>query len=531
MKHSKHLTTIALTLLGFQLVQCTELTGISTSNNLNNDQLNPSGQFESEIVGDTISPLVLDENSLTIPLTLDENEDAVLLMVSHNEEGDQHGFQVYASENEAEIGFSAQKLDTNNDTESAHEILRDAEEKLFTFERTEVRSSGFAGVMNVEDEKTFKIIENFSDTSTYNSVVSTLLFDGDHIHLYIDNRDLDELSDDQISQMIDSAEHFDTQVAPRENLLFGEPSDVDQNDILYVVASREVNEYYNSLGSFVTGYFYAGDTFSPDINPASNEAEVVFTIVPDATGQHGTYVSDTIFFENIFEGVIAHEYQHCVNFNQRYLVNSTTIELPAMNEFLSHLAEDLLNNMETTGIENYSRVSSCLANLQNIDIFGGTSLTQRGCGYLMTRYFYEQVEKGHFSHVASGQEFVRSLLTSSFRGTDNLKYALFGDPNADQEFSDWISRFAITLYLSDTDLSDGDFYQMEGINLRAITNDNRGTYLNGPPLMELGTNTFTGILDGISMAFIKIQKEDLGQSQSLFLNVEDTSTLNAYLIQ
>ncbi len=525
---------LALCILSASLMQCTEVAGITSSNNNNADtQSNPAGTYDSQIVGDNITELELTGDSLALSLDLAEGEEAVLLMVSSDENGDQHGFQLVNSESVAESGFAAStNAEPEDATEEAHEILRIAEEELMTWTRLENTSTGFAAASNVAiDEKTFKVIQSFSDTSQYIEINTFLIYEGNNVNLYLDERDYDALSSEQVSQMVDKAEDFDTRIAPQEHTLFGEPSDVDSNGAVNIVSTREVNEYYNSLGSFVTGYFYAGDTFAEDINPGSNEAEVVFTIVPDADGIHGAYVSDTIYFENIFEGVITHEYQHCINFNERYLQNNASIELPALNEFLSHLSEDLIYNMETTGNENYSRIANGLANLQNIDIFGGTALAQRGVGYLMLRYFYEQAEKGHFENIGSGQDLIRGLITSPFRGVDNLKSILFGDSAADDQFAEWVSRFAITLYLSDTELSDGDYYQMEGLSLRAISNDNRGTYLNGPPMMDLGSNTFTGVLDGVSMAFVTIEESDLSTSGTLYLNVQDTASLNAFLIQ
>lgn len=525
---------LALCILSLSLMQCTEVTGISTSDSNNADtQNNPDGEYDSQIVGDNITELTLTGDSQALSLDLAEGEEAVLLMVSSDENGEQHGFQLVNSESVAESGFAASMSDEpTDDTEEAHNLLRTSEEDLLSWSRFANNSTGFAAAQNsASDEKTFKIIQSFSDTSQYTELNTILIYEGDNVHLYLDERDYDSLSSDQVSQMLDKVEHFDTEVAPQEYEMFGQPSDVDDNGVEYIVATREVNEYYNTLGSFVTGYFYAGDTFASDINPGSNEAEVVFTIVPDADGTHGAYVSDTIYFENIFEGVIAHEVQHCINFNERYLQNNASIELPALNEFLSHLAEDMLNNMDSTGNENYSRIASGLSNLQNIDIFGGTALAQRGIGYLLIRYFYEQAEKSHFENVADGQALIRGLLTSPHRGVDNLKYVLFGDVTADSEFAEWLSRFAITLYLSDTDLSDGDYYQMEGLSLRAISNDNRGTYLNGPPLIDLGSNTLTAVLDGVSMAFVTIEASDLSASGTVYLNVQDTTSLNAFLIQ
>ena len=515
-------------------MQCSEISGITTSNNTD-PQTNPSGQYDSQIVGDNIEQIELTGDSLALTLDLAEGEEAVLLMVSSDENGEAHGFQVVNSEsvNDTGAGFAAAlSAEPEDATEEAHEQLRNAEAELMTWTRLENNAAGFAAsTTGGSDEKTFKVIQSFSDTSQYNEVNTINVYEGNNVNLYLDERDFDSLSNEQIDQMIAKIEDFDINIAPNEHVMFGMPSDVDNNGILNVVATREVNEYYNTLGSFVTGYFYAGDTFSTDINPGSNEGEVVFTIVPDADGIHGAFVSDTIYFENIFEGVTAHEYQHCINFNERYLQNGASIELPALNEFLSHTAEDLLNHMESTSKENFSRASNGLDNLQNIDIFGGTSLAQRGMGYLFIRYLYEQVEKGHFENVTTGQAFIRGLITSPFRGVDNLKYVLFGDVTADAEFAEWTSRFAITLYLSDTDLSDGDYYQMEGLSLRAISNDNRGTYFNGPPLIDLGSNTLTGVLDGVSMAFVKIEASDLSANGTIYLNVQDTTNLKAYLIQ
>lgn len=549
--------TMSLILLSLVATSCGEVTGLSSSSSSNSGLDNPASGFNSDITSNNITEIDLSEGAFTY--SLDNTDDAVIMVVSYNEDEDQQGFQILTSESEAEAGDylmasvngTEDEMPDTSATEAVHESLRYMEASLsdpasgFTQLRTVEFSESQA---EVEDERTFKIIQSFSDTSQYTTINAVLVYEGDHILHYIDERDYNEMSDEDLDTTVEMVEDVDQNMIPIAHELGGEPSDVDGNGRMFTVQTREVNEYSGIYNSLITGYFFAGDTFPTS---SSNIAEMAAFIVNDPTGQHGVPVSNNIFFNNIFKGVILHEYQHAINFNQHYRVNNVSTEESWLNEGLSHIFEDIENiplgsvstsvnyarsattsvddfELAESGIENFSRVSTYLGDIHNVCFTCGSNLKQRGGSYLMLRYAYEQSDDGN--------ALIRNLINGRYRGTENIKDVMFGDHTDNESFSGFLSLWGTAMLLSNTDISHLDLdeqekYEFKGINLRAIQNDNRGTVLNGPALMTLGNSSFTAVLQGVSIGYIEVSADNIADLDNLYLNFENPNDFRAFLIQ
>jgi hypothetical protein len=94
----------------------------------------------------------------------------------------------------------------------------------------------------------------------------------------------------------------------------------------------------------VVGYFNARDVLPRAGDcPASNEAEVMYAIVPDPTGVvNGNRRTKETVRRSII-GVLAHEYQHLINAERRVYVNGArSFEETWLNEGLSVIAEELM---------------------------------------------------------------------------------------------------------------------------------------------------------------------------------------------
>jgi hypothetical protein len=130
--------------------------------------------------------------------------------------------------------------------------------------------------------------------------------------------------------------------------VFGEPTDLDDNGgritLFFTSAVNELTPA-GSRGA-VVGYFNARDVLprAGDAGcPASNEAEVLYAIVPDPTGTvNGNRRAKETVSRSI-TAVLAHEYQHLVNAARRVYVNDArTFEETWLNEGLSVIAEELM---------------------------------------------------------------------------------------------------------------------------------------------------------------------------------------------
>jgi hypothetical protein len=89
---------------------------------------------------------------------------------------------------------------------------------------------------------------------------------------------------------------------------FGAFEDVDDNDRVLVLITKEVNEREN-LGGFV----FSGDLVSTLSCAESNEAEIFYGVTPDTAGVHGT-VRTRESLRLVYPSLIAHELTHILQF-------------------------------------------------------------------------------------------------------------------------------------------------------------------------------------------------------------------------
>lgn len=500
--------------------------------------------FTSAAVGGSVNSLsVAGDATASFDLSdLGEEESAVLLLFNYNTSSTSEAFEIApASENALHLVTEPASLlleDDNHDdgdlTGQFHEKLRldemDLDEEALLPESSTRNLSRFS---TLGSTRTFKVLNSFSDTSSYDTVDAVLRVSNDEIEFYVDTRDADSLTDAELDTLLVEF----AGIADDEKEILGEPSDVNGDGKFAVLFTRVVNELGGSAGGVVTGFFYAIDLFDESTYEASNEMEMYYTFVPDPLGEHGVAVTKEFAVSNIYPGVLPHEFQHMISFNQHYFEMGGSAEAGWLNEGLSHLMEDLHSQdtsgyMTASGLENPARVASYLSDVGSICFTCGTSLSQRGGSYLFLRYLYEQAEAGAIPNVASGVDLIRDLVQTNNRSLSNLKNVLFGSIDADADLKEMMGQFSLAVYLSDTGLSEDPHYNFNGINLRSIQDDNRGTVLNGPALTSVGSFPHVDTLAGNSMVFIEIDADDaesLGGSISLSFGAD--SDFGGYVIR
>jgi len=259
---------------------------------------------------------------------------------------------------------------------------------------------------------------------------------------------------------------FDTLVAPLTEQAFGAPSDIDGNGRVILFFTQEVNRLTEAdSDTFVGGFFFARDLF-PRVEterfqacPHSNEAEILYLMVPDPSGTIGGNVRSVDFVRRIALATLAHEQQHLINAARRlHIVQSPSpFEEVWLNEGLSHLAEELL----------FYRASG-LSPGQNLDV---PTLQQAGSRAIeaINRHqlanaqrFRQYIERPHASSPYSDQDLLttrgaawhflryaadrrggsqtqlfRQLVDAPETGLDNLAGALGGRATLHTWFSDW----------------------------------------------------------------------------------------------
>lgn len=489
-------------------------------------------------VGGNVSQVEFLEGSSSVAFeSMADDDEVVMMLYSYNEEDSAAGFQMGASESSAYLSASLyEEAVTSSDadeTELFHYQLRNWEEELDPSAIIESGNSSYlASSYLTGSQRTFKVLNSFSSSSSYDTVDATLQYETDDFNFYVDNRNLDSLDDVDLEELANTF----TGVIDDERSMIGSESDIDGNGKFNVLFTQTVNGLSGSSGGMVTGFFYAVDLLSSDIYDISNESEVYYTFVPDPAGDLGTAITKSFATTNIYPGVMVHELQHMINFNQHYFLNDVAAERGWLNEGLSHLMEDIysLNSsgyMAETGLENPARVKNFIENIQNLCLTCGTSLGQRGGAYLFTRYLYEQAELGNLPNVSSGEELIGNLVQTSLRDIENVVDVAYGIDGTTDDFKNVFGTFALAVYLSNTGLNDDNRLNFLGIDLRAEQDDNRSTVLDGPSVQTLTSLPFTDTLSGNSISYLQITGETIhANGGTLGVEVSSDAKFGAYVI-
>lgn len=433
-----------------------------------------------------------------------------------------------------------QASEENEDvTEDFHEWLREQEADLDesamlpSQQPTQMRALGSGDGPSVGSSRVFKVLSAFSGGSSYTNVTAKLVYKTDNFLVYIDSRNENSLNASDLENLFQPF----NDVVEKERGLFGHESDVDGDGRFNILLTQEVNELGGSAGGIVTGFFYAVDLFSSSTYAQSNQTEIFYTFVPDPSGQFGSPIGKSFALSNILPSVLPHEYQHMINFNMHYFENNGSPEISFLNEAISHLAEDIYSMdssgyMTTTGIENPARVSGYLASIDDLCIVCGSSLYQRGGGYLLIRYLYEQAEKGNLPGAASGADLLDRLLNTNLTGVANIVKAAYNSNAKESIFRSLMGQFGLAVFLSDTGLSDDNRLNFDGINLRAAQNDNRGTTLRGPMVNALSSSNFTNSIAGASVSFIELTGKSIqSMGGQLGIQLSSSGKAGAFLVQ
>ncbi|HBC76842.1 MAG: hypothetical protein A2008_02730 [Candidatus Wallbacteria bacterium GWC2_49_35] len=260
---------------------------------------------------------------------------------------------------------------------------------------------------------------------------------------------------------------FDSEVYPKITQAFGsEPKPgVDGDERVYILFSYNVNKqsaagYFDSTNQLTQAVLDSSADYNKNSSGYkyySNEKEMFYMAAPKSTFSGETYLTNTL-------GVIAHEFQHMINWNQHSLINPDILEESWLNEGLSQLAQDIAGYGYQYGtlsfvIEPFLRYpeSYSLTKFQ----FG---LGYYGNAYLFARYL---ADRG-----ANPMNLVKSSKTGRANVEDEVKRI-----SAAADFDGFFEDFAAALYLSNSGVTDDAKYNFTSIDIRAVQKD--GTSLGG----------------------------------------------------
>ena len=389
-----------------------------------------------------------------------------------------------------------------------HQYLREMETVIAQSDDFQpVKPSQFAALQtdqSVGSVQTFHILSTLTSVGTCETTSGVLKYASSNLYVYVDKRDLDLVSDGDIKVL---ASDFENIAMPLERTLYGKESDINGDAHVSILLSEVVNKQAGTSG-LVTGYFFPGDLYeNTSSNPCSNAQEIFYGLVADPNGSFGTPISSSFVTKNILPGVLAHEYQHMISFNQHVFINGGSTEEPWLNEGLSHFTEDITG----FGNENWARVKIALAQISKTSLVTSTSpnLAERGLCYLFLRYLYEQ--------SSDGNTFIHKLYAANRTGVDNIEAAFAGTTSDFKTFSQFVNRFSLALALSETGLTSDSRYNFKtrttsqtgnftGFCSRCDTQDGRGTVLSGPVMTTVSNFPASAKVTSSATQFFRLSR-------------------------
>ncbi len=288
------------------------------------------------------------------------------------------------------------------------------------------------------------------------------------------------------------AQTFDTLVHPVDIENFGDPSDIDHNNRIVLFYTVEVNKL-TAIGSpngFIAGFFFARDLFPKQGNSSlsacasSNQAEMMYLMVPDPAGTINGNPRSKTFVKDRTTGTLAHEMQHLINSSRRLYINDNTVypERPWVEEGLAHSAEELLffkasglstgQNLTAPVIqamqvridafnefqsENLARIQGYLGSTNINWPFksGSPDLDTRGAAAWFFRYVVDRMG-------GTQSTTWRALVNSPDTGMKNLEGVIHADP------MQWMRDWSVALYVDDVVAGVSGRYRFSSWNLRSI---------------------------------------------------------------
>src|ERR1041385_664450 len=304
--------------------------------------------------------------------------------------------------------------------------------------------------------RTFKVCSVLTcdprKASTLSTVTATALKVGTHIAIYVDNASpTPGLSQSDLDAL---RSVFDTRLYETDTLAFGRESDIDNNGMVIVLMTPKVNALVTATAcvttGFVAGYFFGADLITTAPFATGNNAEIFYSIVPDASGsvscQHS--VSQVT---GLVPVTFVHEFQHMISFNQHFLVRAASPEDLWLNEGLSHYAEENGGRTflpDTTTYCNYvfgdvfnaGEYFKATDNFFLVDTAGIGGLANRGAYWLFVRFLVDQYGPA----LGSSDSVTRRLDHTALTGAANVSSAASGT-----SFGTILERWALANYVSD----------------------------------------------------------------------------------
>ena len=342
------------------------------------------------------------------------------------------------------------------------------------------------------------------------------------------------------------ADDFENIIYPRDTFFFGEPSDVDANDKIIIF-------FTNTLTSTgILGFYYSVDVFkNAGGYEDSNEADIIYSVVPTDS----SVVPPDSIGKMLLGSIVAHEFQHLINFNNKTLkkfvgtgpldsnlvTSSTPIETMFLNEGLSHFAEDIVGYADlTAGIPdilaepniNYHPYLKNNWRSSLINTSGMGSYAMRGQNYLLVRYLFEQAggatpllplvpQTANYTNTG-GATFLKALIASDHVGVAGINSVFSDKDSLKRDFTHTYLDWLVTLFNDkyDDSINPSAKYnynptykdamntsQTVGIDLddtRTLEDSGLTVTMDGPTVFNFssGSSNYSSTISNVGAAFV-----------------------------
>lgn len=396
--------------------------------------------LHAQTVG-TPTPLSLSGGLETLSLDFTNNDYELILYAGQTDAADTTVTYAYTVSSGSTLGFSTPPphiLPVSHRDHFEH-VLRQ-KERAFA---KRIQQTGWVPAapkisqhQQVGGTRTFTF-GKFGGVTTDQTVTATLIAENSRAMAYLDNAlptSAKNVSTVQIETMLNEFSNSTFDIITN---MYGAPSDIDNDNKVIFLFTHLVDQ----VGG-VAGFYSSGSLFAKDRGGDGNLADMMF-ISP--TREVASYKS-----------LLAHEFQHLINFNQHVLVANGDAEETWLNEGLSHVAEDLVDGHIDGG--NTDLVSDFMSAPNRYALTGDASLNSgiRGAAYLFVRGLMEsfgsdvpgrlvKTNKVNIANVEniSGQSFddvyrtftSRLFLSGNNLNTDatlNYSFQFFTEPQTNQ---------------------------------------------------------------------------------------------------
>jgi hypothetical protein len=270
--------------------------------------------------------------------------------------------------------------------------------------------------------------------------------------------------------------------------VFGQPSDIDGNDRIFILFTPKVNALTpRGESSFITGFFYGCDLVGRTRCSGSNEAEVFYSLVPDPDGRWSSPRTQATVRAAV-PPVLAHEFQHMINFAQR----NNSADVLWLSEALAHTAEELVAAVlqatdpvlaASFGQGNLVRAQRYLAApaaYSPIEMTGNGSLEMRGAAWLFLKHLRSQ---------HGGNDLLRRLTATTRSGVQNVTH------ETARPWPALVADFGVAVWADGAPALQGQLdprYQFTGFDLRTALSGVPGGYSLQPTSLSWASFAVAG---------------------------------------